>query len=135
MMVPPLKHILCIDDEEDILQVTRLSLETLGGFQVSICKGSGNAHLEASRLMPDLILLDVMMPGADGPSTLKIFQADPVVAGIPVVFMTAKVQSTEVANYLKLGASGIIAKPFDPMTLSKQVEALWKGFHESKSRK
>ena len=133
-MVPPLKHIICIDDEEDILQVTRLSLETLGGFQVSVCKGSANALLQASSLMPDLILLDVMMPGADGPSTLKIFQTDPVVAGIPVVFMTAKVQSTEVSNYLKLGAAGVIAKPFDPMTLSTQVEALWKAFHESKSR-
>ncbi len=131
-MIPPLKHVLCIDDEEDILQVTRLSLETLGGFKASICKGSGGALAQAKSLKPDMVLLDVMMPGMDGPSTLKALRADPEVAGIPVIFMTAKVQPAEVAHYIQLGAMGVIAKPFDPMGLSRQVEALWREFHESK---
>ena len=131
-MIPPLKHVLCIDDEEDILQVTRLSLETLGGFKVSICKGSAGALAQAKSLKPDMVLLDVMMPGMDGPSTLKAMRADPEAAGIPVIFMTAKVQPAEVARYIQLGAMGVIAKPFDPMGLSRQVEALWREFHESK---
>jgi two-component system OmpR family response regulator len=129
-MVPPLKHILCIDDEEDILQVTRLALETLGGFKVSVCRGSSTALAQVKSLKPDLILLDVMMPGMDGPSTLKMIHADPEVADIPVVFMTAKVQPAEVDHYLTIGASGVIGKPFDPMALPKQVETLWRGFHE-----
>ncbi|HAO99121.1 MAG TPA: hypothetical protein DCQ83_03645 [Fibrobacteres bacterium] len=131
MTVPALKHILSIDDEEDILQVTKMSLETLGGFQVSICRGSAKAVDQAMALKPDLILLDVMMPGMDGPSTLKLLRATPEVAHIPVIFMTAKVQPAEVEHYLQLGATGVIAKPFDPMMISKHVDRLWKEFNES----
>jgi CheY-like chemotaxis protein len=131
-MVPPLRHILCIDDEEDILQITRMSLETLGGFQVSICKGSGEALAQVKRLMPDVVLLDVMMPGQDGPSTLKLFQEDPDVAKIPVIFLTAKAQPSELANLIRLGAKGVISKPFNPMLLSRQVLELWKESHEFK---
>lgn len=129
----PLKHILCIDDEDDILQVTRLSLEAVGGFEVSTCKGGAGAPAVAKQFRPDLILLDVMMPGMDGPSTLKVFQMDPEVSGIPVVFMTAKVQSSEISHYIKLGALGVVPKPFDPMTLPKQVEALWESFQKRKN--
>lgn len=131
-MVPPLKHVMCVDDEEDILQVTRLSLETLGGFTVSICKGSAGAVAMLKIAKPDILLLDVMMPGMDGPTTLKTLRADPEVADVPVIFMTAKVQPSEVAHYIQIGAMGVIAKPFDPMSLSRQVEALWREFHESK---
>ena len=131
-MIPPLKHVLCVDDEEDILQVTQLSLETLGGFKVSICKGSGGALAQVKSLNPDMLLLDVMMPGMDGPTMLKVMRTDPDLAGIPVIFMTAKVQPSEVAHYIQIGAMGVIAKPFDPMGLSRQVEALWREFHESK---
>ncbi len=87
----------------------------------------------AKRIRPNLILLDVMMPGMDGPSTFRVLQTDPEVAAIPVVFMTAKVQSSEVANYIKLGAVGVVPKPFDPMTLPKQVEALWETFQKKKN--
>ncbi len=129
----PLSHIMCVDDEEDILQVTRLSLETVGGYHVTPCKGGAGALEMARRIRPNLILLDVMMPGMDGPSTFRVLQTDPEVAAIPVVFMTAKVQSSEVANYIKLGAVGVVPKPFDPMTLPKQVEALWETFQKKKN--
>ena len=131
-MAPPLRHILCIDDEEDILQITKMSLETLGGFRVSVCHGSGDALAEVKRLRPDVVLLDVMMPGQDGPSTLKLLQEDPDVAKIPVIFLTAKAQPSELANLIRLGAKGVISKPFNPMLLSRQILELWKEWHEFK---
>jgi two-component system OmpR family response regulator len=124
-MSASLQHILCIDDEEDILQVAKLSLEMVGGLRVSLCHGSKQAVPEAVRLSPDLILLDVMMPERDGPATLLALRAEPASAGIPVVFMTAKVQPAEVAHYLELGAVGVVSKPFDPMTLSDNLKSLW----------
>ena len=124
-MTAALRHLLCIDDEEDILQVAKLSLEMVGGFQVSTCRGSKDAVGEAARLHPDLILLDVMMPERDGPATLEALRAEPATAAIPVVFMTAKVQSAEVAHYLGLGAVGVVSKPFDPMALPGQIRDLW----------
>ena len=124
-----LAHVLCIDDEDDILQVAKLSLEMVGGLQVSLCRGSKQAVEEAARLRPDMILLDVMMPERDGPATLVALRADAATAAIPVVFMTAKVQPAEVAHYLSLGAVGVISKPFDPMTLPDQIKALWNKNH------
>jgi two-component system OmpR family response regulator len=124
-MSAPLGHVMCIDDEDDILQVAKLSLEMVGGLKVSLCRGSKQAVEEAVRLRPDLILLDVMMPERDGPATLEALRADPGSAGIPVIFMTAKVQPAEVAHYRSLGAVGVISKPFDPMTLSDQIKTLW----------
>jgi len=80
--------------------------------------------------MPDLILLDVMMPGMDGPTTLKSLRGHDEFAAIPVLFMTAKVQSDEVEEYLALGAVGVIHKPFDPMALSDEIRALWQIQHD-----
>jgi two-component system OmpR family response regulator len=123
-MAQELKRILCVDDEEDILQVAKLSLEMVGGFEVSLCHGSRGAVTEASSYRPDLILLDVMMPEMDGPTTYARLRE----AGVetPVVFMTAKVQPSEVKHYLDLGAIGVVSKPFDPMTLPQQIQAMWK---------
>jgi CheY-like chemotaxis protein len=81
------------------------------------------------QLKPDLVLLDVMMPGMDGPTMLKHMRADPALAQIPVIFMTAKAMPQEVARFRELGAAAVIAKPFDPMQLAKQVLALWEGLH------
>ena len=131
-MTPPLNHILCIDDEEDILQVAKLALEVVGGFKVSLCPGSRDALARAEALRPDLILLDVMMPEMDGPTTLARLRGNEPTAGIPVVFMTAKVQPAEVRHYLGLGAIGVVAKPFDPMTLAEQLKTIWKDGHEKK---
>ncbi len=125
-----LTHILCIDDEEDILQVAKLALEAVGGFRVSLCRGSAEAVKTAESAAPDLILLDVMMPDMDGPTTLGKLREAGIVA--PVVFMTAKVQPAEVRHYLDLGAIGVISKPFDPMALSGEVRALWERRNEEK---
>ena len=120
-----LKRILMVEDEPDIQAVARLALESVGGFEVHCCD-SGNAALElAPALMPDLILLDVMMPGMDGIRTLQALRERPALATIPVIFMTAKVQARELAHYRSLGAMDVIAKPFDPMTLSDQIRSIW----------
>ena len=120
-----LTRILHVDDEPDIQAVTALALEVLGGFTVESC-GSGAEALErAESFRPDLIILDVMMPGMDGPATLQELRQRPSLAEVPVIFMTAKVQTQEVEHYLGLGASGVITKPFDPESLSGEVQAIW----------
>lgn len=129
ILVHPLKRILCVDDEDDILQVAKLALEAVGGFETKQCSSGAQALAEAGSFHPDVILLDVMMPQMDGPATLKALKENPAIAGIPVVFMTAKVQPSEVEHYLKLGAAGVIAKPFDPMALPGQVKKLWEQLH------
>lgn len=124
-----LTRILYVEDEPDIQTVARLALETLGGFAVQLCSSGEEALQLAPGFQPQLILLDVMMPVMDGPSTLKMLRTLPQFASTPVIFMTAKVQPGEVAHYLELGAVDVIPKPFDPMTLSNQVEAIWARCH------
>jgi two-component system OmpR family response regulator len=122
-----LQRILYVEDEPDIQAVAKLALEMVGGFTVNICSSGEEALREVTAFAPDLILLDVMMPGMDGPSTLKALREMPSAADVPVIFMTAKVQPDEVAHYKSLGALDVIPKPFDPMNLSNQISALWKG--------
>jgi two-component system, OmpR family, response regulator len=124
-MASQLKRILYVEDEPDIQTVARLALESLGGFIVEICSSGEEAITRAPDFDPQFILLDVMMPGIDGPTTLKKLRGFPQFAHTPVVFMTAKVQPGEVAVYKELGALDVIAKPFDPMTLASQVQAIW----------
>ncbi len=120
-----LPRILYVEDEPDIQTVARMALEMVGGFEVRICSSGEEALQEAEDFVPDMILLDVMMPGMDGPSTLEALRKKPAFADTPVAFMTAKVQPAEVAHYKSLGAREVIAKPFDPMTLADQVRAIW----------
>jgi CheY-like chemotaxis protein len=120
-----LHRILYVEDEPDIQAVAKLALEMVGGFTVKVCSSGEEALREAAAFAPDMILLDVMMPGMDGPSTLKALRELPSLAELPVAFMTAKVQPAEVAHYKTLGARDVIAKPFDPMTLASQVRAIW----------
>lgn len=120
-----LERILYAEDEPDIQTVAKLALELVGGFKVLICN-SGTETLErVSGFAPDLILLDVMMPGMDGPSTLQRLRENPATAAIPVVFLTAKVQAAEVLQFQEMGALDAIAKPFDPMTLAADVRSIW----------
>lgn len=124
-MADKLTRILYVEDEPDIRMVARLALETLGGFTVEICSSGDEALKRAPGFQPQLVLLDVMMPGRDGPGTLKMLRALPQFAGTPVVFMTAKAQPGEVADYKALGAVDVIPKPFDPMALASQVQVIW----------
>lgn len=120
-----LKRILYVEDEPDIQAVAKLALEMVGGYQVMICGGGQEALDKVGGYAPDLILLDVMMPGMDGPTTLQNLRANPATALIPVIFLTAKVQPAEVAQYQALGALNVLPKPFDPMRLAEQVRKIW----------
>ncbi|MCK9386982.1 MAG: response regulator [Sulfuritalea sp.] len=128
-MAERLTRILYVEDEPDIQAIARLALETLGGFTVEICSSGGEALVRAPDFKPQLILLDVMMPGMDGPTTLAKLREIPGFAATPIVFMTAKVQPSEVAGYKASGAVDVIPKPFDPMTLSSQVQTIWEHCH------
>ena len=121
-MSPDFQRILFVEDDPDIQLVAKMALETVGGFRVLACSSGAEALARCEELAPDLILLDVMMPGMDGPTTLAALRQIPSLRDVPVVFMTARVQAQEVFNYRQLGAVAVIAKPFDPMTLSDQVQ-------------
>jgi CheY-like chemotaxis protein len=113
-----------VEDDLDIQAIARVALETLGGFTVKICSRGREALAVAAAFQPDLILLDVMMPEMDGPTTLRHLRAQPLLAEVPVVFMTAKVMPHEIEHYKTLGAAEVIRKPFDPMTLSGTLRAI-----------
>jgi two-component system OmpR family response regulator len=125
-----LQRILYVEDEPDIQAVARIALETVGGFTVQICNSGEDALQAAVEFAPDLLLLDVMMPGMDGPTTLKELRNLPQLQNTPAVFMTAKVQPQEVEQFKSYGALDVIAKPFDPMALSSQIAAVWQGRDE-----
>lgn len=124
-MTQELTRILYVEDDPDIQAIAMMVLETISGFTLKACSSGSEALENAVRFNPDLVLLDVMMPGMDGPETLKGLRNFPELASTPVVFMTAKVQPQEVEGYLNLGAVGVIAKPFDPMTLAQQLRDIW----------
>jgi len=120
-----LKRILYVEDESDIRTVTAMALEAVGGFTVISCDSGKEALAAAPDANADLILLDVMMPGMDGLATLSALRGLSQTADTPVIFMTAKVQASEIQNYMRLGVTDVIAKPFDPMTLSAQIGEIW----------
>jgi two-component system OmpR family response regulator len=121
-----LTSILYVEDDPDIQTIAQIALETVGGFSLHSCSSGAEAlELVGSGFVPELILLDVMMPEMDGPTTLTGLRRIAHTMATPVVFMTAKVQASEVAYYKSLGALGVIAKPFDPMKLAEQVRRLW----------
>src|SRR6266568_1435034 len=117
------RRILIVDDEDDIREVAQVSLELVGNYEV-LTATSGRDGLERARSgRPDAILLDVMMPDMDGPSTLAELRRDPATRDIPVVFLTAKTQAAERTRLAGLGAAGILTKPFDPLKLPGEVAA------------
>ena len=120
-MSPPCR-LLIVDDEDDIRLIARMSLERIGGWEV-VDVGSAEDAVEAARSGPlDVVLLDVMMPGVDGPAALELLR--PVIGSeTPVIFLTAKTQAADRERLAALGAAGVIAKPFDPMTLADEVSA------------
>lgn len=119
-----IRSVLLVDDDDDLRVIGEMALANVGGFEVR-CASSGDEALTLLRdHTPDVILLDVMMPGLDGPALYARLREDTRTASIPVIFMTAKVRAHERQAFEDLGANGVIAKPFDPMTLADQVRAL-----------
>jgi CheY-like chemotaxis protein len=115
------KHLLIIDDEDHIREVASLSLEVTEGWHVSTANCGTLGVALARREKPDAILLDVMMPDKDGPATLRELQSSEETRAIPVIFLTAKIQGPDRRRFIELGVRGVIAKPFDPLTLGQQI--------------
>jgi len=115
------KHILVIDDEDDIREVAQVSLEMMGNWEVLTARSGQEGLTKAAAEQPDAILLDVMMPDMDGPTTFQRLQSTPTICHIPVILMTAKVQASDQRRFASLGVKGVIPKPFDPLTLADKV--------------
>jgi CheY-like chemotaxis protein len=120
-----LKRILYVEDEDDIRMVGEMALIDVGGFVVKTCSSGAEAIAAAVAFAPDLILLDVMMPGMDGPSVLRALRTLPETASVPAIFMTAKIMASEIAELKAAGALDVVPKPFDPMTLPEEIRAIW----------
>lgn len=114
-------RILYVDDEPDLREIVQISLGLDPEFTVRSCSCGRDAVAAAAEWLPDLVLLDVMMPDMDGPATLARLRQSPKTSGIPVIFMTARAQQRELERFRALGADGIISKPFDPLTLAAHV--------------
>lgn len=125
MTAPALTKILYAEDEEDIREIAVLAIEAIGGFEVAACQCGAEVLGLARKFQPQLILLDVMMPVMDGPTTLIALKQDPQLKQIPVIFLTAKIMNEEISRFKTMGAIDIIAKPFDPMTLASQIQTIW----------
>src|SRR4029453_5896455 len=119
--------ILVIDDEDDIRRIARLSLGKVGRMEVVDAASGADGVRRAEEEGPDAILLDVVVPDLDGPSTFAALQRSPRASRIPVIFLTAKAMASEVDRLKGLGARGVLTKPFDPMTLADQVRAIIEG--------
>ncbi len=128
------KHILLVDDEDDIREVAGVSLEAVGGWRVSKASSGTEGLSKALAELPDAILLDVMMPGIDGPTTFGRLQAEPSTRGIPVILLTAKAQGADLRYFAELGVAGVLTKPFDPMSLPERVAEALAGAAERSTR-
>ncbi len=131
MTALPLNKIMYIEDDPDIQTIAQMALEEIGGYKVKICSSGQEGLNELENFNPDLILLDVMIPGMDGPTTLtKIRQLDKF-SKTPVIFLTAKAQASEIKSYIQLGAIDALVKPFDPVSLPTQVLEKWEAYQQS----
>ena len=115
------RRVLVVDDEDHIREVAGVSLEAVGGWRVTTASSGAEAIEKAAAERPDAILLDVMMPEMDGPTTFHHLQGEESTRDIPVVLLTAKVHAADRRRLDDLGVAAVLAKPFDPMTLSEQV--------------
>lgn len=118
------RRVLVVDDDDAIREVAEVALGIVGGWDVVAASSGVECVRRAGELAPEAILLDVMMPGMDGPTTVEHLRADPTTRHIPVILLTAKVQPSELRAWERLDLAGVIAKPFDPMTLAAKVAAL-----------
>ena len=124
---PSISRVMYVEDDPDIRAIAEIALQDVGGFEIALCESGAVAVETAPGFDPELILLDVMMPGMDGPTTLKALRELDGMADVPVIFMTARLQKSEIREYQELGALGVIPKPFDPMTLSEQIAEMVQG--------
>ena len=115
------RRILIIDDEDDIREVASLTLEAIAGWDVTCARSGAEGIQRAIRDQPEAILMDVMMPDMDGPTTFRRMQQTPEIAHIPVLLLTAKVQGIDQRRFADLGVVTVLSKPFDPMTLADQI--------------
>ena len=122
----PLIRICYVEDDEDIQRIVRMSLERVGKMTVEVVTDPLKAIGVMNAFKPDLVMLDWMMPGMDGPTLFKKMKEDPQMSLLPVVFITAKAQSRDMAELMALGAAGTISKPFSPKDLPDQLRAIWK---------
>ena len=120
-MLGHVRSVLIIDDEDDIREVAALSLEAVAGWTVHTASSGTEGIASAKGLQPDAILMDVMMPGMDGPTTFKLMQQTKGIEHIPVILLTAKVQGIDQRRFSDLGVAAVLFKPFDPLTLSGQI--------------
>jgi len=125
MQKPEPERILVVDDDPDILTIASLALETIGGFEIETCPSGHDALERVGMFRPDLILLDAMMPGMDGPETFSALNRVMDRQEIPIVFFTGRTQSEDIAKFKALGAVGVVEKPFDPMSLAQTVMEIW----------
>jgi CheY-like chemotaxis protein len=124
------RRILIVDDDELVREVAQSALTIVGGWEVVTARSGEEACQVAVDQRPDAVLLDVMMPGVDGPTTVADLRADPSTRDVPVIFLTAKMPTDQVEEWGQLGLAGVIPKPFDPMTLSGEIARLL-GWQES----
>lgn len=129
-MNAPLQNVLVVEDNAEIRLILKMTLEKVGGLTVRACESGAAALLALAEFQPQLVMLDVMMPGTDGPAVLKRLRERAETAAIPVVFLTAKASAREIQELRDLGAIDVIAKPFDPMTLNAKVKAVWAAIPE-----
>jgi CheY-like chemotaxis protein len=123
----PLQRICYVEDDEDIQRIVRMSLERIGKMSVQVV-GDPLTAIDAIRAYkPELVMLDWMMPGMDGPTLYRKMKETPEVRDLPVVFITAKASQKELDELRSLGAAGTISKPFSPKDLPEQLRAIWKG--------
>jgi CheY-like chemotaxis protein len=121
---PAQRRILVVDDDELLREVAKIALELVGGWHVTTAHSGSEALNQALLARPDAVLLDVMMPGLDGPGTVATLRADPRTRDLPVIFLTAKMPSENWARWDRLGLAGVIPKPFDPMTLAAEMSRM-----------
>ena len=129
-MPKPLKKILYVEDDEDIAEITIMSLKEFGGFEVDHCSSGVDALNYLKQHQPQLILMDVMMPKMDGVDVFNHMKTLPANQNTPVIFMTARAQTHEQKEYIDMGAIGVIVKPFNPETLCSRIHELWDEAHE-----
>jgi CheY-like chemotaxis protein len=134
MTVPPLRRVLLVEDDPDIQAIASFALGSVGGFSVEVCASGSEAVARVPCFLPEIVLLDVMMPGMDGFSTLRALRELPQTATTPVVFVTARAQPHEIEQYRRGGACDVILKPFEPSELSDRLRAIWSRIHGEADR-